>query len=150
MWTNCLFNTALATPRGQKERGKVNTGSSHKIRMVPHSLEIILSTQTVVQRAKSEIDSQPPILPHLLEYLLRSSSVSSSSSNRGNPGGSPTTGTVGPLGAKTSGDSGMVCHFVSLVSLACWCVNCNISSLHFPRALGTACMFGVSRFPSWK
>ena len=59
------------TPRGQKEMGKVNIGSSHAIQIVPHSLERILIIQTVVQPVKSEIDSQFPILPHLLEYVLR-------------------------------------------------------------------------------
>ena len=57
MWTNWLLKTALATPRGQKEMGKVNIGSSHAIRMVPHSLERMLIIQTVVQPVKSEIDS---------------------------------------------------------------------------------------------
>ena len=41
MWTNWLFKTAPATLRGQREMVKFYIGSSHAIRMVPHSLEII-------------------------------------------------------------------------------------------------------------
>ena len=106
-----LLQTALATPRGQKGMGKVNIGSSHAIRMVPHSLERILIMQTVVRPSRARSTPSFRSFRTFSSTSFDSSSSSSvSNSNRVKLGGSATNGTVGFLGSNTSGDSGMIHH----------------------------------------